>query len=386
MQGRRVGLACLLILVHLMEEIQVSGGNDASDEDTLPPKPCQIFDLICGTSSGGLIAILLGRFGLSCKEAIEVYREVGATMFGGETDSGEIWRQIMEGGQLSAAMFEKKLEDLIAKYTGSKDALFRPLKNAPDTVVHDSTKTFVTVVSKIGSAGVDAYRIRSYPRPLRDINPAPYGHKWTIFEGARATCAVPLYLSPLNIQVGHATFTFQDAGYSGFNNPAKVALDEAEKTFGPDATITLVTLGTGLRSLVYGGEDGWGNNKQVDDEHIDRLALQILANVEKLGSIIQDAPQVARRVAKQLLEVANDTEISHLHMHERFKRQGQRHNYYRFNPPRGLGDIELTDYRQEATISDITYAWLKSPDGQFAITSAVETMRNRWRCKLKQAT
>ena len=28
--------------------------------------PCQVFDLICGTSVGGLISILLGRLGLDC--------------------------------------------------------------------------------------------------------------------------------------------------------------------------------------------------------------------------------------------------------------------------------------------------------------------------------
>ncbi|KAF8129626.1 acyl transferase/acyl hydrolase/lysophospholipase [Boletus edulis] len=352
------GFACLLILDHLMK--QISGGND---EDI--PKPCQIFDLICGTSTGGLIAILLGRFGLSCDEAIEVYRKVAATMFDGETDSGKIWKQIIEGGQLSSAKFEKELEDLAEKYTGSKDALFRPLTNAPDTVVHDSTKTFVTVVSKIGAAGADAYRIRSYPRPLRDIDPAPYGHKWTVCEGARATCATTLYMSPLKIRSGHATFTFQDAGYSGFNNPAKVALDEAEKIFGVDAAIALVSLGTGLRSLVDG---------EAEDEHINSFTQQILARIEELGRNVQDAPQVAKRVVKQLLEVANDTEISHSHMSERFKRQGQQENYSRFNPTRGLGDIDLTDYTREDAILETTYAWLRS-DGQSTVASAIQNMK-----------
>ena len=117
--------------------VEISDGND---EDTPPPKPCQIFDLICGTSTGGLIAILLGRFGLSCGEAIEVYREIGATMFGGETDSRKIWGHILEQGPLPSAMFERKLEEVTEKYTGRKDALFKPLKGTPDTVVHDSTK------------------------------------------------------------------------------------------------------------------------------------------------------------------------------------------------------------------------------------------------------
>lgn len=76
------GLSCLLILAHLMQEIGL-------DEDVLP-QPCQIFDLICGTSTGGLNAIFLGRFGLSCEEAVDVYKEVGATMFDGEANLGKI--------------------------------------------------------------------------------------------------------------------------------------------------------------------------------------------------------------------------------------------------------------------------------------------------------
>lgn len=98
-------------------------------------------------------------------------------------------------------------------------------------------------------------------------------------------------------------------------------MDEAEKVFGSDATITLVSLGTGLRSLVERGQDGTGANREAEAEHIDSFVQQILANVGDLGRNFQNAPQVAKRVAKQLLEVATDTEISHLHMHEQFKRQ-----------------------------------------------------------------
>src|SRR6266496_4251385 len=49
------GLSSLLILQKLMSEIQRLKG------DSQPPLPCQYFDLICGTSIRGLIAIMLGR-------------------------------------------------------------------------------------------------------------------------------------------------------------------------------------------------------------------------------------------------------------------------------------------------------------------------------------
>jgi Patatin-like phospholipase len=51
------GLSSLLILQRLMQEVQRLKG----DAESEPPLPCEYFDLICGTSTGGLIAIMLGR-------------------------------------------------------------------------------------------------------------------------------------------------------------------------------------------------------------------------------------------------------------------------------------------------------------------------------------
>jgi patatin-like phospholipase/acyl hydrolase len=49
------GFSSLLILERLMQEIQRLNGDDDL------PLPCKYFYLICGTSTGGLIAIMLGR-------------------------------------------------------------------------------------------------------------------------------------------------------------------------------------------------------------------------------------------------------------------------------------------------------------------------------------
>jgi patatin-like phospholipase/acyl hydrolase len=48
------GLSSLLILRELMQHIKRQSG-------ARTPLPCQYFDLIGGTSTGGLIAIMLGR-------------------------------------------------------------------------------------------------------------------------------------------------------------------------------------------------------------------------------------------------------------------------------------------------------------------------------------
>ena len=53
------GLSSLLILERIMLEVQRLKGD--TKRDSKLPLPCEYFDLICGTSTGGLIAIMLGR-------------------------------------------------------------------------------------------------------------------------------------------------------------------------------------------------------------------------------------------------------------------------------------------------------------------------------------
>jgi len=52
------GLSSLLILQEIMEEV----GNKR--ETPTAPRPCEYFDLIGGTGTGGLIAIMLGLLGM----------------------------------------------------------------------------------------------------------------------------------------------------------------------------------------------------------------------------------------------------------------------------------------------------------------------------------
>jgi len=65
------GLSSLQILKRLMESI--------NPED--PPKPCDYFDMIGGTSTGGLIALMLGRLCMPVDEAIEAYIVLAPRIF-----------------------------------------------------------------------------------------------------------------------------------------------------------------------------------------------------------------------------------------------------------------------------------------------------------------
>jgi patatin-like phospholipase/acyl hydrolase len=56
------GLSSLVMLNAIIAEMQLKLVHEFKPLKPIPPiRPCQIFDLICGTSTGGLIAIMLGR-------------------------------------------------------------------------------------------------------------------------------------------------------------------------------------------------------------------------------------------------------------------------------------------------------------------------------------
>jgi hypothetical protein len=86
------GYASLLMLQALMHEIAdweqrlaeeegvIGDGEDVTREDDL--QPCLYFDFMYGTSTGGLIATLLGRLRLTVPQCLEIYREVGNDLFG----------------------------------------------------------------------------------------------------------------------------------------------------------------------------------------------------------------------------------------------------------------------------------------------------------------
>lgn len=65
------GLSTLRILKRVMEAI----------DPVNPPKPCDYFHMICGTSTGGLIALMLGRMRLSIDQCIEAYAELAPLIF-----------------------------------------------------------------------------------------------------------------------------------------------------------------------------------------------------------------------------------------------------------------------------------------------------------------
>ncbi len=72
------GYTSLLVLQRIFRTLKDKAGSQLAEQ----PKPCDIFDLIVGTSTGGLIAVMLGRLRMTIEEAIAQYETVGEKVFG----------------------------------------------------------------------------------------------------------------------------------------------------------------------------------------------------------------------------------------------------------------------------------------------------------------
>ena len=69
------GLSSLIILKQVLENVAIENDWDEA------PKPCDYFNMICGTSTGGLIAIMLGRLEMAIDECMKAYIELSSNIF-----------------------------------------------------------------------------------------------------------------------------------------------------------------------------------------------------------------------------------------------------------------------------------------------------------------
>lgn len=94
------------------------------------PKPCDYFDLIGGTSTGGLIAIMLGRLEMTVDECIDAYMALSTEIFSNPRRSSTFSKvKPLLGGIIeanySAANLERIIKKITKRATGSEDSLLK---------------------------------------------------------------------------------------------------------------------------------------------------------------------------------------------------------------------------------------------------------------------
>lgn len=200
------------------------------------------FDLIVGTSTGGIIALGLGA-GMSPQEIIELYVDNMNSIFPARRRSG----------------LSRPLSLVRAKY--KPDGLREAVRSAlGDKLLCDSTTPLVIPSYNIGENAVYLFKTPHHERLRRD---------WSVpmWQVAMATTAAPTYFPTYSLPNEHVRLV--DGGVWA-NNPSMVGVVEAVSMFGqPLEQIRLLSLGTTVatayrtRKLDRGGLIQWVRSPNV---------------------------------------------------------------------------------------------------------------------------
>ncbi|KAK4190700.1 acyl transferase/acyl hydrolase/lysophospholipase [Podospora australis] len=363
------------------------------------PKPCDHFDLIVGTGTGGLIALMLGRLRLDIEQCKELYVRLTRMVF--ETDktiAGIPYRSTL----FKATKLEEAIKECVREHTvheregndlsessaypmstASRSSAAYPRRHSsnasvvsfsarspsaqqmrptissrwgnPNARLYDErenrTKTAVTAMYKGSQTGAKPAMLRSYDS-RRESAPE---FDCRIWEAGRATCAIGLAFKP--IQIGQSVF--HDDGAGNFN-PSIEALNEAVVNEWPGREVgVFVSVGTGKRPK---GSD----------------ANSTLWYEGFLGEFAE-----ARR--KLIAKIEGCEKIHELMKKEHLPKRGVNiENYYRFNVEVGVGEFGMNEWNRLAQISTSTKQYLRRDEEDSMLQSAsaklakIHFAKQRW--------
>jgi len=178
---------------------------------TGPIRPSDCFEVIIGTGTGGISALLLGRMRLTVDQAIEEYVRMAETAFKPSL-AGLVMRFRQPNILLDGNVLERVVGDIVQKFLGDREA---PVKSTSN-----DRSSCRTVVLAANSANADAppYLFRSYDAS----GPAS---TFFIREVARASAATAGIFPPAVL--GYSAQLFISAAIAGYNSPAELGLAEA---------------------------------------------------------------------------------------------------------------------------------------------------------------
>src|SRR5829696_2667123 len=257
----------------------------------------ELFDLVAGTSTGGILALGLTKPGpegkpqFRAERLIELYETEGRKIF-----SIPVWHRIHSVGGLAEEKYPAKgIEEVAHEYFD-------------DVRLAEAITEVLIAAYEIEKRGPWFFKRRH----ARDQNGE--GDNFLMREVARATSAAPTYFEPLPLEWGpYGKRAFIDGGVHS-NNPAMCAYVESMKIHPEEKDFLVVSLGTGepTREMPYEEVKDWG------------LALW----AQPILNVVFDG--VSDTVDYQLKELLSTDE-------------GEARRYYRFQTVLDIGKDDLDD-------------------------------------------
>ncbi|KAJ7857870.1 acyl transferase/acyl hydrolase/lysophospholipase [Mycena leptocephala] len=316
------GLSMLIILKDLMWKLKVA--EDLPDV----PLPCDYFDLIGGTSTGRLIALMLGRLRMSIKDAVKAYGELSKEVFLDVKSQGS-------DGRFKASKLEKTIKGIVGTHSASQDPE-EGMEDIRENPCKTSVQRIPSFVCAMNAANM------SLPVLFRTFNTTNNpAMDCTIWQAGRATSAAPTFFKQIRIGPPGIEEAFIDGGM-GQNNPIAALLLEAQVMF-PDRQIAcIISLGTG-------------------QPHTIKLPKpSLLKRVFPLDII------------EAIKGIATDCEKQHQLSAHHF--DPVPHVYFRFNVEQGMQDIQLNQWERLGDVAANTRQYLLSHPTQNQLVDAVKSL------------
>ncbi|KAL1994652.1 hypothetical protein VTN49DRAFT_2122 [Thermomyces lanuginosus] len=318
------GLSILLILEDIMEKIRDKNGLDHV------PRPCEHFDLIGGTGTGGIIAIMLGRLRMTVDECIKEYRDLAKRAFTPKT----MWKSILSspfGSIFSAEHLEDAVKSTTRRFCMEEECKVRPSEDpsAAQTCPHDNILFLDKTCTRTVVLAITRDNIDAPPTLFRTYDASTAFESCTVWEVARATSAAVGFFEP--IRLGRDGIEFVDAAF-GYNNPCEVLVQEGRKVFPERRLLRIVSIGTGLGDVIT----------------------------------IENSSE---SIVKALKSMATSSKRADRNLSAWFEHDDQ---YFRFNVDQGLKDITLSDWEKASTISAHTRNYLA--ENERAIRKFVDSL------------
>ncbi len=223
----------------------------------------EVFDLIAGTSTGGIIALGLGT---KCKGD-------------GPYSSRELLDLYVQNGP---AIFHRRLLTPLLQ-------IFRP-KYSPAALESILTKYFAGTdfSSALTNLLISSYDLESqlpffFKSNRAAIDPS---YDWKVRDIARATSAAPTFFPPFHLQRAERDYALVDGGVF-VNNPAMAAYSEARRIFSNAPQYVIVRVGTGDRQdhISFAAAHNWGLlswAKQIVPVFMDSVSEAVDFELKKL--------------------------------------------------------------------------------------------------------
>jgi calcium-independent phospholipase A2-gamma len=252
-----------LVTIEILKNIQKKCNNKPIHE---------LFDYISGTSTGAVLACLLGIYKFSLDECESFYRLFAKEMFSQNTAVG-LSNLLMQKSFYDTKCWENILKEVI------DDRLL--IESTRDT----QTPRISIVSNVLSDKLLKIFLFRNYTSPLSTMSLSHFDgtHKHRVYDAVRATSAAPFYYDDYKIE----GYMFNDGGLLA-NNPTSIAIHESKRLW-PNCKIQSVTsIGNGR---FYNTSDYTSLIAKCDSltlkQKVSRIAAGVI-NTENVHTVLHD--------------------------------------------------------------------------------------------------